>query len=138
MTEQPDSTPSMISYTDVSQVVHLFYAQLLEHPQLSHFFQNIENFSSHEQRISDFWWLVLGGRLDQKPDIDMIGKHMPLGIENKDLEIWLAIFTQTLQQSLTPAAASLWLNKVELIASRLRQIVIQQKPSGIQITETKS
>ena len=131
-----DLTPPLcqqISYPQVKQVVHDFYQQLVEHPQLGAFFKPVEDFTAHEQRISDFWWIIMGGKPEPRPQIDMIGKHMPLGIEETDLDLWLSIFEQTLNTSLDEVTATEWMNRAEQIAQRLRQMINYGKSLGIQI-----
>jgi len=122
-------------YSEIENVIHAFYEKVIEHPQLGHFFKHIENFAEHEKRIVDFWWMSMGGRLDQPPKINMIGKHLPLGIQQADLEIWLGLFSETLQQQLDESKAIFWMDKVSMIALRLKQIVIDKQATGVQITE---
>ena len=63
----------------------------------------------------------------------MIGKHFPLGIQDADLQVWLALFTQTLQETLADDKARYWMDKVLTIAARLKQIVIDNQAMGMQI-----
>ncbi len=123
----------LIDYSQVANTVHLFYRKLIEHERLGKFFSNIENFEHHEKRITDFWWQSMGGKLDNPPQIDMIGKHFALGIQQQDLETWLALFSETLGETLDDAPARKWMDKALHIAARLKQIVIDHKPMGIQI-----
>ena len=122
-------------YTEIENVIHCFYEKLIVHPQLGHFFAHIENFAEHEKRIVDFWWISMGGKLKQPPKIDMIGKHFPLGIKQADLEIWLALFSETLEQQLNESKSIYWMDKVLIIAARLKQIVIDNQAMGVQIKE---
>jgi len=122
-------------YAEIETVIHAFYKKIIEHPQLGHFFTHIENFAEHEKRIVDFWWISMGGRLEQPPKIDMIGKHFPLGIEQTDLEVWLALFSETLGQNLPQNKAIFWMDKVMLIAARLKQIVIENQAMGVQMKD---
>jgi len=107
----------------------------MQHPDLAHFFKHIEDFAEHEKRITDFWWISMGGELEQPPKIDMIGKHFPLGIKQQDLETWLALFSETLEQQLAEEKALYWMDKVMKIAARLKQIVIDNQAMGVQIKE---
>jgi hemoglobin len=126
-----------ISYEQVQQVIHAFYEKLMAHPQLGHFFAGIDDFSHHEQRIVDFWWISMGGKADISPRIDMIGKHFPLGIQAADLETWLALFSETLGEQLDEALAVRWMDKTLQIAARLKQIIIDHQPMGIQLPDPK-
>ncbi len=123
------------SYEDIQRVVETFYAKAMTHPQIGHFFAHIENVAEHEKRIVDFWWISMGGKLQQPPAIDMIGKHLPLGVSAADLDIWLSLFSETLQQQLPENLSSQWLDKVLVIADRLKQIVIDGRPMGVQIDD---
>jgi len=77
----------------------------------------------------------MGGKLHTPPSIDMINKHMPLGINTDDLQKWLALFNDTLHQQLSPAVAEEWFTKALQISQRVQAIVIDKKSLGIQIQE---
>jgi len=123
------------SYEEVETVIHLFYKKLMTNQQLGHFFEHLENFDEHEKRIVDFWWISMGGKLENPPKIDMIGKHFPLGIKQDDLEVWIALFSETLEQQLAENKALFWMDKVMTIAARLKQIVIDNQSMGVQIQD---
>lgn len=129
-----ENTPS---YEEIAGVISAFYEKLMKHPQLSHFFDHLENFTEHEQRIVDFWWVSMGGKLDAPPKIDMIGKHFTLGIKESDLEVWLALFSETLQEKLDDRKGKYWMDKVLTIAARLKQIVIDHQGLGVQLAGPK-
>lgn len=124
-----------ISYEQVERVIHNFYQKLMHHEQLGHFFQNIDNFAEHEKRIVDFWWMSMGGTLEHSPGIDMIGKHFALGIKQEDLETWLVVFGETLGEELDEELARRWMDKALHIAARIKQIVIDHKPMGVQVQD---
>jgi len=121
------------SYEEVEAVIDSFYKKLMVNQQLGHFFEHIESFEEHEKRIVDFWWISMGGKLDNPPKIDMIGKHFPLGIKQNDLELWIALFSETLGEELAENKALFWMDKVMTIAARLKQIVIDNQSMGVQI-----
>jgi hemoglobin len=123
------------SYEEIENVIHAFYEKLLQHPSLGHFFKHIEHFAKHEKRIVDFWWMSMGGKIAQPPKIDMIGKHFPLGIKQEDLQVWISLFSETLQQQLDENKAVYWMDKVMIIAARLKQIVIENQSIGVQIKD---
>lgn len=123
------------SYEEITVVVNAFYKKVMQHPQLGHFFEHLDNFAEHEQRIVDFWWVGMGGKLEQPPKIDMIGKHFTLGIQAEDLEVWLSLFSQTLQEELTENKGKYWMDKVLTIAARLKQIVIDHKGLGVSLKQ---
>ena len=121
------------SYDEITQVVKAFYQKATQHPQLGHFFSAIDDFADHEKRIIDFWYLSMGGKLEQPPKIDMIGKHFSLGIKDDDLQTWLALFSETLGEQLPDAKARFWMDKVMTIAARMKQIIIDHQSMGVQI-----
>lgn len=122
-----------ITYNEIEKAVHRFYSQLRQHPKLSVFFSQIEDFESHEKRISDFWWISMGGKLGYPLKIDMMAKHLPLGIDADDLETWLSLFSEILHEQLEKDKAEKWMAKVQVIATRLRQVVIEKKTMGLEI-----
>ncbi|MCW8933125.1 MAG: group III truncated hemoglobin [Gammaproteobacteria bacterium] len=121
------------SYEEIEAVIHSFYKKTMANQQLGHFFDHLEDIEEHEKRIAGFWWISMGGKLDNPPKIDMIGKHFPLGIKQDDLEVWIALFSETLEQELTEDKALFWMDKVMTIAARLKQIVIDNQSVGVQI-----
>jgi len=123
------------SYEEIENVIHVFYEKVIHHSKLGHFFEHLDDFAEHEKRIVDFWWISMGGKLEHAPKIDMMGKHFPLGIKQDDLEIWLALFSETLEQQLEDKKALFWMHKVMTIAARLKQIVIDNQTMGIQIKD---
>ena len=116
----------------IEQQIHRFYQKLQVDPEMKGFFEHIPDFTAHEKRISDFWWTAMGGRLDNPPQIDMVGKHMPLGIQDHHIDKWLAYFKQTLNEVMEPELADAWYLMAEGIALRLRQIVVQGEMPGVQ------
>lgn len=128
-------SPDAPTYKEIEVVISTFYDKLINHPELGHFFEQLDNFDQHLRRITDFWWMAMGGSLEQPPKIDMIGKHFPLGIRQADLQTWLALFSETLEQTLADNKARYWMDKVLTIAARLKQIVIDHQAGGVQIRD---
>jgi hemoglobin len=116
-----------IGHDRIKHVIHAFYSRLQADDQLGHFFAHIEDFSSHEARIADFWYTAMGGRLENPPQVDMVGKHFPLGIQDADIDRWLEHFRTTTSEHLEPGLAEQWVFMAEGIAGRLRQIVVHQQ-----------
>lgn len=123
------------TYDEITEVVKAFYARAMQDEQLAPFFSSIPDFEEHEQRIIDFWYMTMGGKLDKPPRIDMIGKHFPLGIKEEDLQRWLTLFSETLAEKLSDARARFWMDKALTIAARLKQIVIDHQAMGVQIQD---
>jgi hemoglobin len=117
----------------VEQVVRDFYQALREDPELAGFFSGIDDFTEHERRICDFWWIAMGGRVEDPPRIDMVGKHFPLGITEQALDQWLALFRRTLAGHMDMDLALQWYTMANGIAERLRDIVVRHRPPGVRI-----
>jgi len=128
-----------LNLKDVLRVVQRFYDKARDDADIGHYFSAIKDFSEHEQRISYFWWLALGGTTNDlekpAPSFDMINKHIALGITQVDLAIWLKLFKQTLDEELETAIAESWWSKAEEIARHLKALAIDGKAAGLQITE---
>lgn len=124
----------------IHRVVHQFYLKARQHSVIAHHFQHINDFSSHEEKITAFWWLALGGSatdlVNGAPSIDMINKHLAMAITGRDLAVWLELFKQTLFEELEEDLANAWLAKLNEIANHLKALVIEGKSGGIQITES--
>lgn len=119
----------------IEKQIHAFYETLQKDPDMQGFFAHIEDFSAHEKRIADFWWNAMGGRLEQPPQVDMVGTHMPMGIEDRHIDRWLACFKETLSQVMEEELAAQWYMMAEGIATRLRQIVVRHQMPNIGIRE---
>ena len=115
----------------IERQIHAFYGKLRDDAQLAHFFEHIPDFSAHERRIADFWWQAMGGRLETPPQIDMVGKHMPMGLSDADIDRWLGYFKETLDEVMEPELAQAWYLLADGIALRLRQIVVHHELPGV-------
>ena len=128
-----------LKLNDIHRVVQQFYLKARQHRVIGHHFDGIADFSSHEEKITAFWWMALGGKASAlpagAPALDMINKHMALGIDANDLSVWLGLFEQTLFEEIDMELASAWQIKLHEIASHLKALVIDGKYGGIQIKE---
>ena len=130
-----------LNLNDVLHVVQCFYIKARQHPAIGHYFDGIDDFSFHEKKITEFWWLALGGKISELPDgapkIDMINIHIALGINAADLKIWQSLFEQTLFEELESSIADAWQLKMHEIARHLKALAIDGKTSGIEIKESR-
>ncbi|MDH5516445.1 MAG: group III truncated hemoglobin [Gammaproteobacteria bacterium] len=126
-----------LNLSDIRRVTQQFYLKARHDPIIGHYFDHIDDFTSHEEKISAFWWLALGGTTAELPaavpSFDMINKHILLGIKESDLTIWLGHFEQTLFETLETELASAWKAKAFEIASHLKALAIEGKSGGIHI-----
>ncbi|MFO7954542.1 MAG: group III truncated hemoglobin [Thioalkalivibrio sp.] len=109
----------------IRAVIDDFYRRLSADPEIGHHFERIQDFPDHVNRIADFWYMNLGGRLDQPPTIDMVGKHAPLNLTEADLAVWMHHFKATTEEHLEPPLATEWQQLADGIASRMREDIIR-------------
>ena len=128
-----------LNLNDIFRVVQHFYDKARKDTDIGHFFSRIEDFSQHEKKISAFWWLALGGASDSLPEgapsFDMITRHINLGLKEEDLEKWLNLFNQTLDEELEKDLANAWRIKLDGIARHLKALAIEGRSGGLQIKE---
>ncbi|MGA7801769.1 MAG: group III truncated hemoglobin [Gammaproteobacteria bacterium] len=110
----------------VEAVIARFYARLELDPRLGGYFAPIADMQVHRQRIVDFWWLAMGGRLPVPPEIDMVGIHRPLGVHPEDFVRWLELFDETLRELLPAPLAEQWLQMAGAVAARLAPQVVNR------------
>lgn len=92
----------------VSQVVHEFYRCVLADPVLATYFAQIDDWPEHESHITDFWWGLMGGKVDNPRPNAMAAGHHDLRFGRQELERWLELFTRTLLQNLPADIAEQW------------------------------
>ena len=113
-----------IGRDNVERVVHAFYDNLRNHPELKLFFVDIPDFESHEAHIADFWWVAMGGRIGDHRPFDMAGRHMPLGLTENAFALWLDLFHETLLGHLPAELAEQWFQMALGIGANLRRILL--------------
>ncbi|MFA5170235.1 MAG: group III truncated hemoglobin [Sulfuriferula sp.] len=98
-----------IGRDNVERVVHDFYGRLQADEMMGPFFANMGDFGAHESLIADYWWTVMGGKVDGPRPFDMLGKHQALNLHSAAFDTWLRIFEETLLTYLPPELAQRWL-----------------------------
>ncbi len=106
--EQPTPLSHRISHDTVSGVVHRFYTQVLCNPHLSPFFTHIDDWPLHESHITDFWWGLMGGKVEAPRPNAMENGHRELVFGREALQCWLDLFEQTLHDTLSDDIARQW------------------------------
>lgn len=106
----------------VRSVVHEFYRCLRTDNTLLAYFTHIDNWQEHESHIADFWWGVMGGTVENPRPNAMAAGHKNLHFGPGELDRWLALFYQTLQQSLPQDAAEQW----SRLAHQLGQMMMKR------------
>lgn len=120
-----------IGRNKIDIVVHEFYDKLRAHPELQPFFAHIADFTRHERHIADFWWLAMGGRLEARPQFDMVRRHAPLQLHDAALQQWLAVFNETLTQHLSPELAAQWYQMAQGIGANLARMLFTPARAGV-------
>jgi hemoglobin len=98
----------LVDRDTVNRVVHCFYQRVRTEPGLVGYFVHIDDWPQHEGHIADFWWGVMGGRVTSPRPRAMERGHRDLDFGERELNLWLALFEQTLRENLPDAAARQW------------------------------
>jgi len=115
-----------IGRDNVDLVVREFYGKLRQHPELKSFFAHIENFEAHEAHVADFWWVAMGGRIGEHRPFDMVGRHLPLGLNEAAIALWLDLFHATLLAHLPREPAEQWFQMAQGIGANMKRLVLPQ------------
>lgn len=102
----------------IERLVRQFYARVRQDALLGPVFASrIENWEPHLQRMCAFWSSValLSGRYHGQP----MPVHMPLPIDARHFDRWLALFGETAREVCPPAAAAHFIERAQRIAESL-------------------
>lgn len=108
-----------ISYSEVAGVVDRFYRSVRHDALLADYFSDIENWPEHQRHIADFWWGLMGGTVENPRPHAMDSGHRELVFGQPELQQWLSLFEQTLQQSLAEDLARQWIALARQIGDRM-------------------
>ncbi len=104
------------------RLLHLlkhFYADVRQHQEIGPIFTaRIADWSTHLDKIADFWSNVTGGPV--RYEGPMPQKHFPLNLEARHFEAWLDLWRRHCRAHLGPAEASELIAAAESIGERLR------------------
>ncbi|GAA5165772.1 group III truncated hemoglobin [Viridibacterium curvum] len=106
----------------VAEVVARFYAAVRVHPALAAPFARVGDWPAHEAVLTHFWWVTLGGKRYMDYRYRVAEKHIESGFTPALLEDWLALFADTVRESLPPELAEPWLARARHIGESLRQL----------------
>ncbi len=98
----------LIDRATVANVVHDFYRNLRADGILAPYFTHIDDWPAHESHITDFWWGLMGGKVELPRPHAMEAGHRDLDFGPQELAQWLKLFEETLQQNLPAEAAEAW------------------------------
>jgi hemoglobin len=102
----------------IERLVRDFYARVREDAILGPIFAaKIENWEPHLQKMFAFWSSValMSGRYHGQP----MGKHLPLPIDARHFDRWLALFADAARDVCPPAAAQRFILLSRRIAESL-------------------
>ena len=97
-----------LSRDQVAAVVHHFYQQVLADELLAPFFEEIEEWPQHEGYITDFWWGVMGGQVEDPRPGAMVSGHQGLAITPGAMSRWLELFGQSIEALIPAEEAKQW------------------------------
>ena len=129
-------TASIIERTGIDEpmierLVRTFYGAVRTDELIGPVFaERIANWEPHIQRMCEFWSSValMSGRYHGAPMI----KHLPLPVDFRHFDRWLALFERTAHEVCPPAAAAHFIERAQRIAQSLEMGIAAG--SGILLT----
>lgn len=102
----------------IQTVVANFYSKANTDILIGYHFRFIEDFSTHLPRIEAFWRnQILGEAFTEIPPLDLIAAHIPLKIKSGEINRWIFLFEQTLnevpEKEETKVLKIKWLDKLQ-------------------------
>jgi hemoglobin len=107
-----------IDETMIKELVHGFYVRIRDDELLGPIFERkIVDWEPHLKQICAFWSSValMTGRYHGQP----MQKHLPLPVDAKHFDRWLAIFCETARDMCPPKAAEHFIERAQRIAESL-------------------
>ena len=102
----------------IDRLVRAFYAKVREDPMLGPVFESrVADWELHLQRMCAFWSSValMSGRYHGQP----MEKHLPLPVDARHFDHWIALFAETAREVCPPVAADHFVERAERIAQSL-------------------
>lgn len=110
----------------IDRLVRAFYAKVREDALLGPIFDaRINDWEPHLQRMCAFWSSValMSGRYHGRP----MEKHLPLPVDSRHFDHWLALFAETAAEVCPPAAADHFIERAHRIAASLELNIASDK-----------
>lgn len=107
-----------IDETMIEKLVRGFYSRVREDPLLGPIFEaHIADWEPHLQKMFAFWssLTLQSGRYRGQP----MAKHLPLPVDAKHFDRWLALFEQTARDLCPSVAADLFVERARRVAESL-------------------
>jgi hemoglobin len=102
----------------IERVIRGFYARVVKDEVIGPIFNaRIVNWEPHLQTMFAFWSsvLLMTGRYHGQP----MPKHLPLPIDGRHFDRWLALFGETARELCPPAAAAVFVDRARRIGESL-------------------
>ena len=123
MQRREDTVAEIVARTGIDEamierLVRAFYGKIRKDPMLGPMFAaRIADWDSHLQRMCAFWSSValMSGRYSGDP----MTRHLPLPVDSRHFDHWVALFTETAGEVCPPAAAEHFILRAERIAQSL-------------------
>ncbi|MGC8504445.1 MAG: group III truncated hemoglobin [Acidithiobacillus sp.] len=104
----------------IRAVVDDFYERIQDHPTLAQPFAIVGDWDLHKERLTHYWWTVMGGLPYGDYRYALGDKHAPVGVTSPLVDDWLALFHATMLDHLDPDLAQRWLGLASGIGESLR------------------
>jgi truncated hemoglobin YjbI len=107
---------SDISYTEIHNIIDLFYVKAKKDILIGFQFNVIDDFDKHISHISQFWEFQLTGQITKKLEHPFnMPIHQQLNLTLGQLNRWIVLFFETLDEQLTDQDLILeWKEKVNV------------------------
>jgi hemoglobin len=102
----------------IEKVIRAFYARVREDKVLAPIFESrIADWAPHLDKMFAFWSSLTlhTGRYHGQP----MAKHMPLAVDARHFDRWLALFEKTAREVCPPAAAARFIERARRVAESL-------------------
>jgi hemoglobin len=106
----------------IDRLVATFYGRIRSHAVLGPIFNaRIDDWDEHMSRLCAFWSSVVhgSGAYSGSP----MQKHLPLPIDGRHFDLWLALFAQTARETCPATAADLFIDRAHRIAESLETAI---------------
>ncbi len=118
-----------IGHERVARVVEQFYAAVRQHPALGVPFGHVTDWTTHEHKLTHFWWVSLGGTRYLDHRYKIAERHAAAGFSPDLLVVWLNLFADTLEANLPRPLAQAWLERAHHLGKSLVMMHTRQHSS---------
>lgn len=119
-------TEQKITEEEISTLVDRFYAKVQLDPEIGPIFnETVEDWPTHLALLKNFWSTVMLTTGRYKGDPMMT--HLQLPLEPNHFNRWLALFAETANEVVSPAAAATIIAKSERIAHNFKAGLAYQR-----------